>query len=83
MNFKTRTTMTKIMRLVVDYCNENVYEYEERVQMALDKIDHYRAPLSQVDSALYNEIQDAICDCALDYEFDADDVDVEEVIWAE
>ena len=37
--------MTKDMKIVVDYCNENIWEWETRVQMALDKIDHWRCPL--------------------------------------
>ena len=73
--------MTKEMKLIADYCNENILNFEERVQMALNKIDFLRAPLQLVDSSLYNDIQDAICDCAMDYEFDADDIDAEEVIW--
>ena len=73
--------MTKEMKLIADYCNENILNFEERVQMALNKIDFLRAPLQLVDSSLYNDIQDAICDCAMDYEFDADDIEAEDVIW--
>lgn len=74
--------MTKDMKIVVDYCNENIWEFEERVQLALDKIDHWRCPLQQADESLYNDIMDAICDCVTDYEIDADKIDAEEVIFA-
>jgi hypothetical protein len=74
--------MTKDMKIVVDYCNENIWEWETRVQMALDKIDHWRCSLQQADCSLYNDIMDAIIDCASDYEIDADSIDVEDVIWA-
>lgn len=74
--------MTKDMRIVVDYCNENIWEWETRVQMALDKIDHWRCSLQQADSALYDDIVDAITDCAIDYEIDADSIDIEDVIFA-
>lgn len=74
--------MTKDMKIVVDYCNENIWEFEERVQMALDKIDHWRCPLQQADSSLYNDILDAITDCATDYEIDADSINIEDVIFA-
>ena len=52
------------------------------ISMALTKIDHWRCPLQQADISLYNEILDAITDCASDYEIDADSIDVEDVIWA-
>lgn len=74
--------MTKDMRIVVDYCNENIRDWETRVRMALDKIDHWRCPLQQADCSLYNDIMDAITDCVTDYEIDADSIDVEDVIWA-
>jgi hypothetical protein len=74
--------MTKDMKIVVDYCVENIWEFEERVQMALDKIDHWRCPLQQADYSLYNDIMDAITDCAIDYDIDADSIDVEDVIFA-
>lgn len=70
------------MKIVVDYCTENVWEWETRVSMALAKIDHWRCSLQQADSSLYNDILDAIADCATDYEIDADNIDVEDVIWA-
>lgn len=74
--------MTKDMKIVVDYCAENISEWDIRVSMALTKIDHWRCPLQQADISLYNEILDAITDCASDYEIDADSIDVEDVIWA-
>lgn len=74
--------MTKDMKIVVDFCNENIRDFEERVQMALDKIDHWRCPLQQADSSLYNEIVDAITECAEDYEINADNIDIDDVIFA-
>lgn len=73
--------MTKEMKLIAEYCKENVWEFEERVQIALGKIDHWRCPLEQADISLYNDIQDAVCDCATDYEIDVEDIDIESIIW--
>lgn len=73
--------MTKTMQLIVDYCATNIWEWEERVQLALAKIDRWRCPLSQADNSLYNDILSAIEDCATDYEIDVDDIDAEEIIW--
>ena len=73
--------MTKTMQLIVDYCATNIWEWEDRVQLALAKIDRWRCPLSQADNSLYNDILSAIEDCATDYEIDVDDIDVEEIIW--
>lgn len=72
--------MTKTMRLILDYCANNIFEWEDRVQLALAKIEHWRCPLSQADQSLYNDILNAIEDCATDYEIDVDDIDVEEII---
>lgn len=74
--------MTKDMKIVVDYCNENIWEFEERVQLALDKIDHWRCPLQQADYSLWQDIVDAITDCVTDYDIDADKIDAEDVIFA-
>lgn len=74
--------MTKDLQIVVDYCNENILDFEERVQMALDKIDHWRCPLQQADYSLYNDIIDAIADCVTDYEINEDNFDIEDVIFA-
>lgn len=74
--------MTKDLKIVVDYCNENIWEFEERVQLALDKIDHWRCPLQQADYSLWQDIMDAITDCVADYDIDADKIDIEDVIFA-
>lgn len=73
--------ISKEMALVIEFCKENIWEWETRVSLALDKIDMWRAPLQQVDGSLYDEIFDAIEECAEDNEFDADSIDPEEVIW--
>lgn len=73
--------MTKIQQLISEYCANNIFEWEDRVQLALAKIEHWRCPLSQADQSLYNDILNAIEDCATDYEIDVDDIDVEEIIW--
>ena len=73
----------KDLKIVVDYCKQNIWEWETRVSLALDKIDMWRAPLQQVDGTLYDEIVDAISDCEADYDIDGDNIDVEDVIWAD
>jgi hypothetical protein len=73
--------MSKTLKIVADYCRNNIWNFEERVQMALAKIDHWRCPLSQADRTLYSDIQNAIEDCGTDYELDIDGIDPEEIIW--
>lgn len=73
--------MTKTQQLISEYCANNIFEWKDRVRLALAKIDHWRCPLSQADTSLYNDILNAIEDCATDYEIDVDDIDVEEIIW--
>jgi hypothetical protein len=73
--------MSKTLQTIADYCLENIWNFEERVQMALAKIDHWRCPLSQADRTLYSDIQNAIEDYGTDYELDIDGIDPEEIIW--
>ena len=73
--------MSKTLQIIADYCLENIWNFEERVQMALTKIDHWRCPLSQADGTLYNDIQNAIADCGADYEIDVEEIDPEDLIW--
>ena len=75
------TTENKDLAIVVEYCKNNIWEWETRVCLALEKIDKWRAPLQQVDSSLYDDIMNAIEDCEADYEIDGDSIDAEEVIW--
>jgi hypothetical protein len=75
------TRAERILKDVAGYCKSNVWEFEERLQLALRKMDYLRAPLQCVDVSLYNDIQDAIDDYAGDNELDADCIDVEELIW--
>ena len=72
--------MSKALRMVADYCIENIFNYEERVSMALEKIYYWRHPLHLVDESLYSEIVDAIEECATDYEMDVEDIDPEDII---
>ena len=71
------------LAVVVEYCKQNIWEWETRVSLALDKIDMWRAPLQQVDRTLHDEIVDAISDCELDFGVDGDNIAVEDVIWAD
>ena len=74
--------MTKDMQILLDYCKDTIQDFEERVSTAIDKIAYWRCPLEYAAPDLYDEIADAIADCASDYEIDADNIDVEDVIWA-
>lgn len=69
----------------------NVEDYEERLQLALKRMDRMRCPLSMADRSLYDEIVDAIsewCDdneVSVDFFDDWDDlIDGDEgIIWEE
>lgn len=74
--------MSKTLQTIADYCLENIWNFEERVQMALAKIDHWRCPLEQADYQLFEDICQAIEDCAIEYDIDCDNICVEDVIWA-
>lgn len=70
------TTLKKIAA----YCAGNVWEYEERLEMALNKMDYFRMPLKMADIGLYNDIADAVDDYCSDFGLDADEVDIEEMV---
>ena len=73
----------KDLAIVVEYCRQNIWEWETRVSLALDKIGMWRAPLEQVDGTLFDDIVDAISECEFDYGLDRDNIAVEDVIWAD
>lgn len=74
--------MTKALKIAVDYCNENILEFQERVSNAIVKMEYWGCSLVQVDSSLYDEIQDAMIECAEDYEIDIENISVEDIVWA-
>lgn len=68
------------LKNIAAYCAKNVWEYEERLGMALSKMDYFRMPLKIADVGLYNDIADAVDDYCNDYGLNADEVDIEEMI---
>lgn len=73
------------------YVRNNVEDYEERLQLALKRMDRMREPLRMADQELYDEIVDAIsewCDdneVSVDFYEDWDDLieGDEGIIWEE
>lgn len=52
--------MKEIKKNIAVLCKNNIDNYQERVQLALSKIDRERIPLKQADRDLYNEIEQEI-----------------------
>lgn len=52
--------MKEIKEIIAVLCKNNIDNYQERVQLALSKIDRERIPLKQADRDLYNEIEQEI-----------------------
>jgi hypothetical protein len=67
--------MNKIKELAA-YVRQNVEFFEERLQLALNKMDRMRCPLRVADQELYDDIVSAIeqwCeDYEVSFEFDED-----------
>ena len=57
---------------IAAYVRNNVEFFEERLQLALSKMDRMRCPLSFADQELYDDISNAIDDWCLDNEVDND-----------
>ena len=68
---------------IAAYVRNNVEDYEERLQLALNKMDHMREPLRMADWELYDEIVSAIEEWCDDNEVCYDEVDWEEAIEGE
>lgn len=68
---------------VAAYVRNNVEFYEERLQMALNKMERMRCPLQMADESLYDEIVDAIEDWCDDNEVCYDEVDWDDAIEGE
>lgn len=66
--------MNKALIDISEYCKRNVPNYEERLGIALVKMDYQRLSLSQADRGLYNEIEQHVIDYLdeneISYEFD-------------
>ena len=62
------------------YVRNNVEDFEERLQLALKRMDRMRCPLSMADCMLYDEIVDAIEEWCDDNEVNNEDFDYEDLI---
>ena len=62
------------------YVRNNVEFFEERPQLALNKMDRLRCPLSFADEELYNDIINAIEEWCDDNEVCYDEVDWDDAI---
>lgn len=65
----------------------NVEFYEDRLQLALNKMDRMRCPMRMADDGLYDEMCDAVEDWCEDNDIDFYEIDLEEliegIIWEE
>jgi hypothetical protein len=62
------------------YVRNNVEFFEERLQLALNKMDRMRCPLQMADEELYNDIINAIEEWCDDNEVCYDEVDWDDAI---
>ena len=66
---------------VAAFVRNNVEFYEDRLQLALNKMDRSRCPLKMADNDLYEEIIDAACEWFDDQEISIEnDMDWDEFI---
>lgn len=57
---------------ISSYVRNNVEFFEERLQLALNKMDANRCPLKMADYQLFSDIRDAIKEWCEDNDFDVD-----------
>ena len=65
---------------IAAYVRNNVEFYEERLQLALKRMDRRREPLRMADQELYDDISNAIDDWCWDNEVDGSDWDYQDLI---
>lgn len=65
---------------IAAYVRNNVDDYEERLQLALNRMDRMRCPLRFADQELYDDISNAIDDWCWDNEVNNEDWDYEDLI---
>lgn len=65
---------------IAAYVRNNVEFFEERLQLAFNKMDRLRCPLQMADEELYNDIINAIEEWCDDNEVCYDEVDWDDAI---
>lgn len=54
----TEERRQEIIKNIHDYCVENIINFEAKASIAWDDMDHWRAPLSFVNSSFNDEIEE-------------------------
>lgn len=77
--------MKALIKNLAQYCQDNIEDYELRAQLALDQIDKWRAPLSMVDSGLYDQMLESCEEYCEENDIDPecleDEVMIEDVLF--
>lgn len=70
---------------LVVFVSDRIEDYEERVQLALNLIDHNRCSLQQADGILYSQMYDAVSEFISDNDLSIspDEIDLETVLFTE
>ena len=74
-------TRERTIRAILALCRERIDNYETRVQLALDRVDIDRCPLSQADPYLYGRVDDIIEEYGEDNGVDTEHIYADEIIW--
>ena len=75
--------MKDVKKALAEYCKQEIWDYDMKVDIALGYINRMRCPLSMAFPTLYNEMEEAIGEYCEDNELDAEEFDVEEIFWIE
>lgn len=75
--------MELIYRDLARFMAETIEDYEPRLQVALNRIDHNRCSLQQADYQLYSEMADLIEEYISDndLDIDPDEIDIETLMF--
>lgn len=75
--------MELIYRDLAKFMAETIEDYEPRLQVALNRIDHNRCSLQQADYQLYSEMADLVEEYISDndLDIDPDEIDIETLMF--
>ena len=69
-------------QMILQYCKENIDDWDRLEREALTKIDHWRCPLQMASPELYGEMSCRMVDWCDMHDYPDDDLDIEEIFWA-
>lgn len=66
---------------IFEYWRANIEDFDLKMRLAFNRMDKERCPLNMVDYYFYSELSNALEDFCYDNDLEAEDFDIEEILW--